>query len=326
MNIKRTLTISLCLLVLGAKAQKVDYSRVAVAEESGLELLKISKTGDYVAMPLVKHGGKHLEWMTNRVVDVSPDGQSLAFLSDRNGTTNIFTKELNRQSNSVQRTNRSSIQDFSYSPDGENIVFSESRGKNNNSLYLTSALSGYVCRQLTSNEPDYAPIFRKDNKNVIFSRQESNGWGIWCYNMDDNNLSSYTHGMNPANGESDSEILICRINDAGLGEIWEVDLASGKEECIIADPNNSFTSPQLSPDKKWILLVGVGSIPIGNGVYRNTDLFVCRPDGTQLTQLTFHAADDLSPVWSADGKYIYFVSRRGDADGVPNIWRMKFNH
>ena len=28
-------------------------------------------------------------------------------------------------------------------------------------------------------------------------------------------------------------------------------------------------------------------------------------------QLTYHAADDLSPVWGRDGRYIYFVSQRG---------------
>ena len=61
----------------------------------------------------------------------------------------------------------------------------------------------------------------------------------------------------------------------------------------------------------------------GNGfVYPNTDLFVCRIDGTGFAQLTYHAADDLSPVWSKDGRFIYFISQRGSSDGTANIWKM----
>ena len=50
-----------------------------------------------------------------------------------------------------------------------------------------------------------------------------------------------------------------------------------------------------------------------------------RLDGSDFTQLTYHAADDLSPVWSSDGKYIYFISQRGSADAVANIWRLNFD-
>lgn len=61
-------------------------------------------------------------------------------------------------------------------------------------------------------------------------------------------------------------------------------------------------------------------------MYSNTDIFVCKIDGTGFSQLTYHAADDLSPVWSKDGKYIYFISQRGDAAGIANIWRMNFSY
>ena len=63
-----------------------------------------------------------------------------------------------------------------------------------------------------------------------------------------------------------------------------------------------------------------------NRIYLNTDIFAAKIDGTNLVQLTYHAADDLSPVWSKNGKYIYFISQRGSADGTANIWRMNFNY
>ena len=98
----------------------------------------------------------------------------------------------------------------------------------------------------------------------------------------------------------------------------------GIEECIVSDINRSFTTPCISPDGNWICFVGDNYLNAGNKQYANTDIFACRVDGTQLTQLTYHAADDLSPVWSRDGKYIYFISQRGSVNAVANIWRMNF--
>ena len=46
---------------------------------------------------------------------------------------------------------------------------------------------------------------------------------------------------------------------------------------------------------------------------------------TQLTQLTYHPGNDLSAVWSPDGRSIFFLSQRGSADKVYNVWRMDFN-
>ena len=50
-----------------------------------------------------------------------------------------------------------------------------------------------------------------------------------------------------------------------------------------------------------------------------------RSDGSQMTQLTYHRGHDLSPVWSPDGKSIYFLSQRGTENGAYNIWKMNFD-
>jgi Tol biopolymer transport system component len=121
------------------------------------------------------------------------------------------------------------------------------------------------------------------------------------------------------------ESLLCvRVNSYGKGEIWRVNLSTGVEECIMSDTYRSFSTPSLSPDGQWILCVGSSPIPTGKSTFWNTDIYVCRTDGTNLMQLTYHAADDLSPEWSTDGKYIYFISQRGSASGMANIWRMSF--
>lgn len=304
-------------------AQKIDYSAISVPIESGVEFLQISSDNDYVCMPLVKRSASKINWATNHILDISKNGNDIAYLSWRNNTSNIFIKSLDKQGSSIQRTNRSAVQDFSYSPDGNYICFSEKRGKTTQ-ISQTSAEKGYVCRLITSNNSDYSPVYSRDMTQILFARQEANGYGIWSYDIKNKILSSLTSGMNPY-PFNDSNTLICAIaNSDGRNEIWKINYETGVEECIISDTEQSFTSPRVSPDGNWIVFVGSSKITTNKSVYWNTDIFVARVDGTDFTQLTYHAADDLSPVWSKDSKYIYFVSQRGSSNGVANIWRMSF--
>lgn len=306
-------------------AQKVDYSVVSVPEESGTEFTKITSNHDYVCMPTVKRTGNSINWHSNRTLDVSKNGESIAYLSQRNNTTNIFIKELGKQGGSVQRTNRNSVIDFSYSPDGKHISFSEQRGKICQ-IFQTDATTGYVCRQITSASNDYTPVYTHDMENILFARQEGKNISVWGHNIKNNFLSSYTSGMNPCPIPGESAYLCSRPNSTGKNEIWKINYQTGVEECIVSNPNISYTTPVLSPNGEWVLFVGGNLIANGKIRYYNTDIYVCKSDGSELAQLTYHAADDLSPVWSRDGRYIYFISQRGDAMGTANIWRMTFNY
>lgn len=329
------LSLAAFLLVSHSFAQTVDYSIVYVPEESGSKFLKITSDNDFVCMPEVHRyrqsiGDSNLNkvgivWPTNKIIDVSPDGEKIAYLSARGDAVNVFVKDLNRQGSSKQRTSRREVQDFAYSPDGTVLAFSERVGKNN-VIYQTSAQNGFVCRQITNGYEDYSPVYSKDMSKIFFTRMEAKKTSIWSYDLTDNFLSSYTSGMNPYPVDSTDVVLCARKNGYGKGEIWRIDYSSGVEECIVTDAAKSFSNPSLSPDGKWILFVGSSSIPDGRYLFWNTDLYVCRPDGSDVIQLTYHAADDLCPVWSKDGKFIYFISQRGSEDGVANIWRISFEN
>ena len=320
--VKKLFLPILCLFANTLIAQEVDYSVVSVNEEASLQLTKITEDNDYVSMPQVKRNERGVNWWANRVIDVTRDGERIAYLSFRNNTTNLFIKGLTKAGVSVQRTNRQNVLDFSYSPDGKTICFSEKSGKTNR-IFTTDAEKGYVCRQITSNELDYSPIFSNDMKQIFFSRQEKNGISIWSYNIQNNFLSSFTKGMTPM--PIGNDVVLCvRTSGEGRDEIWRINYSTGIEECVVSDVNRGFSTPSVSPDGEWLLFVGSNKLMNGKRAYWNTDIFVCKLDGTHLTQLTYHAADDLSPVWSKDGRYIYFVSQRGSSNGTANVWKMNF--
>ena len=323
--IRSILAVLLGVSAFTTSAQQVDYSVVSVPEESGIDFMKITRASDYVCMPQVVRRSGRIDWLSNRILGIARKGTAIAYLSFRNNTTNIFIKDIARQGSSVQRTNRANVVDFSFSPDGKYLCFSEARG-DYNQIFRTDAENGYVCRQITTSDKDYSPIYSHDMKQVFFARLESQGVSIWAHNAENNFLSNYTSGMNPCPLKDEPALLLTRSNSSGQSEIWKVNYETGVEECIVSDPNHNFTSPTVSPDGQYILFVGDSRISAGDFEYLNTDLFVCRLDGTGFAQLTYHAADDLSPVWSADGRYIYFISQRGDAQGTANVWRMSFNY
>lgn len=319
-------------LSLPAMSQSVDFSVVAVSEESGLDFKKITSDNDCLCMPEVKRRGKNISWWSGREIAMSPTEEKLAFLSYKTNGSNVYLKNFSGVGTTQQRTNRQMVLDFSYSPDGRKICFTEKNGKYNR-IFITDASQGYGCRQVTNNELDYMPNYNDDMSQIVFSRQENTGGsGIWCYNLKDNSFSNFTSGFNAISIPHSNDLLCVRTSGNGNNEIWRVNIETGVEECIVSDGNHSFTSPIVSPDGKWILMVG-SSLKVINPeaqverqkVYPNTDIFVCRIDGSNLTQLTYHAADDLSPVWSRDGKYVFFVSQRGSKTGEANVWRIPFN-
>ncbi len=322
--IKFLRSVILILLFTGLKgnAQSVDYSVVQVPQETGMQFVKITADNDYVCMPFVKRDRSNVRWYTNRIIDISPDGSDIAFISRRNNGNNIFVKSLIQQGGASQKTNRGSVVDFSYSPDGSQICFAESKGKTNQ-IFTTNTSGSFICRQITSGDLDYSPVFSPNNDIIIFARQEAKSISIWAYDIIRNQLSSYFNGMNPEPSPDGKSVYVARPNN-GIGEIWRINLDTGVEECVLSRPNTSFFSPALSPDGNTLAIVGGTKIEDGNNIYWNTDVYTVNINGTSLRQVTYHAADDLSPVWSTDGKYIYFVSQRGSANGVANIWRLTY--
>lgn len=302
----------------------VGYTSAFAQMEMGLTM--ITTDNDCVCMPEVKRGSNSLDWYSNRVIGLSPNGETLAFIASHNNSTNIFVKSLSNKLQTVQRTKRQAVEDLMFSPDGQFICFVERSGKVNK-IYQTSAKQGFVCRLITDGYKDYNPNYSRDMQNIFFSRSDKNVLSIWSYNLKENFFSNYAVGYN-VSPISHHELLCTRSDRNGKCEIWKINIETGVEECVVSDLDKSFNSPSLSPDGQWILMVGSSTLideDNPHNPYYNTDIYVCKPDGSNLIQLTNNKADDLSPVWSNDGRYIYFVSQRNNEKGIANVWRMDFN-
>lgn len=317
------------------------YTEMTSPEESGLNLMKITDENsntvggcrffDGIRTPLNEWLGRCTEgratWTVGRYLAISPDGEELAYVSRINDQWNIMVRRARAQGASTQRTFRS-VGDFSWGSDNK-LYFGDVTSSNTSQISAMDSHAGTIMRQLTSNNYDSNPVLSLDGKTLYFTRHDQSGPFVWSYELETGALTACCKGFNPW-PVGENEFLCVRNSNSvdfnrgtrSSSEIWLVNYMDGKETLIISDKKRGFTNPVLSPDGKWILCQGNSKSSITKGV--NLDIFAIKTDGSQFIQLTYHPADDCCPVWSPDGKYIYFISTRANKEKAYNIWKMKF--
>lgn len=317
------------------------YLEAYSPEESSLNIVKITdEANNTVVAPGKSDSGSRLGlqsivnssfgvsakdwvvWNTHPLLSLSPDGKKLAYCTYSNNQANVMVRGTGAQGMSTQRTFRR-VNSFSWSADG-NLYFSDRNG-NNNYICSVNAEAGSMMNQLTNgNVNDISPVMSADGNMLFFVRLGQSSPFIWSLNRENGTLTSCARGFNPCLIPGDNDAFYCvRNNSTGRSEIWYVNYVKGQESLVLSDENRSFTNPQLSPDGKWIVCVGNSLSNISKK--QNLDIYVVRTDGTRLTQLTFHPETDTCPVWSKDGRSIYFLSDRANKTRAYNVWRMNFN-
>jgi dipeptidyl aminopeptidase/acylaminoacyl peptidase len=77
--------------------------------------------------------------------------------------------------------------------------------------------------------------------------------------------------------------------------------------------------PQLSPDGAWVAYTVTRADSATDK--RDADVWMARTDGTQNLRVTTAPASEAKPRFSPDGKYLSFVSSRGEEDGADaQLW------
>ncbi len=300
---------------------KINYAPVSVPEEGGIRFVKYTKDSESISGPSVRAlGNNWLSWYAPSFIAVSKDGKYLAYVARQNGYRNLYMRKIEGGAAIIQRTFNKFVLDMSFSPDGQQIVFTEQINGNSN-VALINALKGVAIQQIANSTSDEAgATFSVDNQDVFFSKKEGQRQYIWKFNVKTSLLTQYSEGFTPVMTPDGEHIIFTRNEKAShRGEIWMMDLNTGTETMILSDPVKGYSSPSISPDGKRILVVG--STQSTKGRPQNLDIYLVNIDGTQLKQITFHGGNDVSPEWSPDGKGFFFISERGTETGVYNIWK-----
>ena len=299
------------------------YLEASTPEEYAIHPVKIT---DETQVSVIGNGyttygpgySPKLRWNSGNRLAVSPDGTELAYIGIANDAHNVMVKNTSSNGPSTQRTFRRAQQVW-WGDDGQ-LYFNDNTGSTS-TIGSVDAKQGSLVKQLTNNNNDWNPSISKNGEILYFQRIESGNRYIWALNLKNGELTNCTRGFNPIPIGDDPYTIICTRNSSkGNSEIWQIDLKNGNETLILSDQNKGFTDPAVSPDGEWILVVGNSLSSIDHK--ENTDIYAVKKDGTRLTQITYHPAVDCSPVWSPDGKYIYFISSRANKDKKYSIWRI----
>lgn len=77
--------------------------------------------------------------------------------------------------------------------------------------------------------------------------------------------------------------------------------------------------PQLAPDGAWVAYTVTRPDTVADK--RDADVWMARTDGSQNLRITTSPANETKPRFSPDGKYLSFVSSRGEAEGADaQLW------
>lgn len=211
---------------------------------------------------------------------LSPDGQEVAFVSGGD----IWTVPSAGGEARLLISNPATESRPLYSPDGTFIAFQSSR-TGNGDIYVMHLANGTVNRITFDDGPDELSAWSKDNKYIYFA--------------------------------STSRDI------AGMRDVFRVS-ADGGTPMLVADNRyvNEFQAAP-SPVSNSIAFVarGFGSHQWwrnGRSHLDESELWMLEDSKTpKYTKLTERGAKQLWPMWSPDGKTLYYVS---DRNGKENLW------
>jgi Tol biopolymer transport system component len=161
---------------------------------------------------------------------------------------------------------------------------------------------------------DRSPVFSPDGEKIAFQSDRDKG-GIFVMGATGESVRRATEfGYNPSWSPDGSRLVFAtevvdfrpssRLSTSFLSI---VDLETGVVTRIPGDQD--AVQPAWSPDGSWIAFWG---LPAGTG---QRDLWIVRPDGSEVKTVTSDPPMDWSPAWSSDGSRLLFSSDRGGTLG-----------
>jgi Tol biopolymer transport system component len=210
----------------------------------------------------------------------------------------------------------------SVSPEGQSFAYVAEDG--GDADIFVQRIGGANPINLTADSPaeDESPAFSPDGAQIAF-RSSRDGGGIFLMGATGESVRRLTdQGFNPAWAPDGREIVystqwidpVWPYSRGGFGELWVVTSATGQKRRLVGGAPFDAVQPTWSPHGQRIAYWGLRS-----GGQRDIWTIASTGSEASIVPVTNDAVLDWNPVWSPDGRYIYFASDRA---GWMGLWRV----
>ena len=234
---------------------------------------------------------------------LSPDGRSVAFVSNRDGFHDIWVG-LVGGGRLVRITNDPAAESHpQWSPDGTRIAYAKLKDSGFSDIWEVPALGGAPRRIVRdASEPAWSP----DGRSLAYTNLMTDM--IWICDASGGNARavttpdsiSRTHRQ-PAFSHDGRRLAYIQRQSGPYGEMAIVDLATGRSRTVTADHVLSY-SPAWSPDDAFLYFASSRG---GTG-----NIWKIPAAGGPARQISAGQGDDLDISLSADGKRLVFSTYR----------------
>ena len=233
---------------------------------------------------------------------LSPDGRSVAFVSNRDGHYNVYVG-LVLGGQLVQITHDASMKSRpAWSPDGSTLAYSQMNDSGTMDIWEVAALGGLPHKVvLNATDPSWTP----DGRSLAYVNMADGA--LWTCGVEGENprllaRTDPAHMAAEPRISPDGKMVAVVVRVVGpYGEIGVADVSTGKFRMLTHD-NALALSPAWSPDNRTIYF----SSSRGGTL----NIWKIGADGSGLRQVTAGEGDDAELDVSRDGKRLVFSTLR----------------